>query len=396
MRTFRHLGAALAASLFLAACGGGGGSPRELGPSGAPTTAGTFSSVISFGDSLSDLGTYTPATSVTGNGAPPYIGGRFTTNQAAGQIWVQTVAASLGLAITPAEVGFNGASQPCPAAAGGPAAAATCTAYGQGGSRITNPAGIGKNPDGSGALTVPVATQIANHLSRKGNFTANDLVFVLAGANDILIQFQVFAGKAAQIQAQVASGAITPQQGNVLLLTAQTEGDIAVETAARQLATLIRTQILANGARYVAVLNVPDIGNTPLGGSLPPTARPVLSGFVATFNTGLREGLDRQPVALLDTTGALAAIIANPAAAGFTNVTVPACDAAVISAITGGLVTDGTSLFCNADALPYNGLRAGASATTWLFADSIHPTTGGHAAIAAFVGGELDELGWVD
>jgi len=41
-------------------------------------------------------------------------------------------------------------------------------------------------------------------------------------------------------------------------------------------------------------------------------------------------------------------------------------------------------------------VRAGASATTWLFADGVHPTTGGHAAIAAFVNARLDELGWVD
>jgi len=241
-----------------------------------------------------------------------------------------------------------------------------------------------------------VATQIANHLSRKGNFTAGDLVFMLAGANDILVQFQVFAAKAAVIQAQVGSGAITPQQANVLLLTAQTEGDIAVEAAARQLATLIRTEILGNGARYVAVLTVPDIGATPLGGSLPTSARGVLTGYGLTFNTALREGLDRQPVAWLDAAAAQAAVIADPAAAGFDNVTVPACDAAIISAITGGLVSNGSSLFCNADALPYNGLRAGASATTWLFADSIHPTTGGHAAIASFVNAQLDALGWVD
>ena len=47
----------------------------------------------------------------------------------------------------------------------------------------------------------------------------------------------------------------------------------------------------------------------------------------------------------------------------------------------GGAVTDGTSLFCNATpGVPYNGLRAGADVDTWLFADSVHPTTGGHKA----------------
>lgn len=398
MRSIRHLGAALAASLLVVACGGGSDDgPRVPGPSGAPTASAAFTSVISFGDSLSDLGTYTPATSVTGDGAPPYIGGRFTTNSTTNRIWVQLVAASLGLAVTPAEVGFNGLSQPCPAAAGGPAAAATCTAYGQGGARVTIPRGIGQNADGSGALTVPAVTQVANHLARKGPFTATDLVFVFAGNNDILIQFQTFAARAGAIAAQAAGGLITPAQAQVLTLEALVDADNAVKLAAQQLATLVRTQILGNGARYVAVLNLPNAAAAPLGASLPSaSARNALSGLVTTFNDTLRTGLDRQPVAWVDFGAFFGGVIANPAAAGFANVSVPACDAAKISAITGGLVTDGTSLFCNADALPYNGIRTGADVNSWLFADAVHPTTGGHAAIGSFIDAELDRLGWVD
>ena len=61
----------------------------------------------------------------------------------------------------------------------------------------------------------------------------------------------------------------------------------------------------------------------------------------------------------------------------------PACDAAKISAVTGGAVTDGSSLFCNATpGAPYNGLRTGADVNTWQFADSVHPTTGGHKIIS--------------
>ncbi len=400
MTSFRHLSAALAVTLLLAACGGGGSDdgPRELGPSGAPTTAGTFTSVVSFGDSLSDVGTYTPATSLTGNGAPPFFAGKFTTNvkndAAAGQIWIERIATALGLAVTPAEIGFFGQSQLCPAAAGGPAAAATCTAYGQGGARVTDPNGIGKT---GGALTVPVRTQIANHLARKGDFTANDLVFVFGGNNDVLLQFLTFAGKAGAINAQAAAGQITPAQAQVLLLTAQVEADTAVKLAAQELAASVVTDVLGHGARYVAVLNVADFALTPLGRSLPTdSARGVVTGLARTFNTALREGLDRQPVAIFDFASWLAGVIANPTAGGYTNVTVPACDASIISAITGGRVTDGSSLFCNADVgVPYSGLRAGASRDTWAFADSIHPTVGGHRGISDFVGAELAELGWI-
>ena len=114
-------------TLLLAACGGSDPDvPGSGSPSGAPTTAGTFAAVVSFGDSLSDIGSYAPATSLAGNGASPYFGGRFTTNDTTtgaptatplGKVWVENLAASLGLVVTPAEVGFAGTSVQCPAAA---------------------------------------------------------------------------------------------------------------------------------------------------------------------------------------------------------------------------------------------------------------------------------------
>jgi outer membrane lipase/esterase len=75
---------AIAGAVLLAACGGSNSpavdTPTGSGPAGAPTTLGKFTRVVSFGDSLSDLGTYAPATSLAGNGTPPFFGGRFTTN----------------------------------------------------------------------------------------------------------------------------------------------------------------------------------------------------------------------------------------------------------------------------------------------------------------------------
>ena len=59
------------------------------------------------------------------------------------------------------------------------------------------------------------------------------------------------------------------------------------------------------------------------------------------------------------------------------HIVVPACDAAKISAITRGQITDGSSLFCNSTAgAPYNGIRTGASITTWQFADGVHHMLG--------------------
>jgi len=402
MRPIRSLASLAVAALLLAACGGGDPDvPGSGSPSGAPTTPGTFTAVVSFGDSLSDVGTYTPATSLAGNGTAPYFGGKFTTNSnptsTAGTVWVENLATTMGLLVTPAEVGFNGQSVHCPAAAN-PALAGTCTAYGQGGSRVTDPNGIGHNPTtGAGALTVPVVTQIANHIVRFGSFKASDLILVYAGNNDVFTQFDTFATAAGQIQAQAASGAITADQANALLFQAQTAAQAGMKQAALELTGYIKSQILANGGKYVAVMTLSDIADTPLGNSprVAP-ARSVLTSLSQIFNLWLRDGLTGQPVQIIDTYAMFKEAYANPAKYGIVNNTVPACDATKISAITGGQVTDGSSLFCNSTVgAPYNGIRTGADVTTWQFADSVHPTTGGHKIISDAFTAQLQAFGWL-
>jgi phospholipase/lecithinase/hemolysin len=75
---------------------------------------------------------------------------------------------------------------------------------------------------------------------------------------------------------------------------------------------------------------------------------------------------------------------------------VPACDAAKIAAITGGAITDGSSLFCNATpGAPFNGLRDGADINTWQFADSVHPTTVGQKLISDIALDLLKSYGWI-
>lgn len=397
MKNFRSAASLVVAAWLLVACGGGDPDvPGSGSPSGAPTTRGTFTKVVSFGDSLSDAGTYTPATVIPGTNPPVYIGGKFTTNSATGTVWVENLATTLGLLVTPAEVGFNGQSLKCPAAAN-PLLANTCTAYGQGGARVTDPNGIGRDPGtGAGALTVPVVTQIDNHLARFTSFAATDLILVYAGSNDVFVQFGTFAAAAAQIQGQAQAGAITPEQANQQLFAAQTAAFAAMKQAALELAGYVRTKILANGGRYVAVMTLSDIAETPFGASLPPSAQPVLTQLSQIFNLWLREGLTGQPVALIDTFVLFKSLAANAAALGFTNTTTPTCSVAAISAITGGAVADGSALFCNSTVgAPYYGLDAGASATTWFFADSVHPTTGGHKAISDAFTQQLQSFGWL-
>ena len=399
MKSTKAWGLLIVAALLLAACGGSDPDvPGSGSPAGAPTTKGSFRAVVSFGDSLSDVGSYTPATVVPGTNPPVYLGGKFTTNSATGTVWVENLATSLGLLVTPAEVGFNGKSVPCPSAASpNPVVAASCTGYGQGGSRVTDPNGIGHDPaTGNGALTVPMVKQIANHLARFASFKDSDLVLVYGGNNDVFTQFGRFAASAAKIQADAAAGKISADQANAALFDAQTAAQAGMKTAALELAGYVSTQILARGGKYVAVMTLSDIADSPFGRSVPVNARSVLSDLSQIFNLWLRDSLTGQPVQLVDTFALFKEAYANPAKYGITNNTMPACDAAKISAITGGAVTDGSSLFCNSTpGAPFNGLVSGANVTTWQFADGVHPTTGGHKIISDAFTAQLKSFGWL-
>jgi len=387
------LGAAL-----LVACGGGETTiPGSGAPAGAPTTKGSFTALVTFGDSFSDQGAYSPATSLTGNGQAPFFGGKFTSNIDGnqGKIWVENLATTMGLTVYPAEMGFGASSVKCPVKFVVPAAAALCTSYGQGGSRVTDPNGIGHN-NGAGALTVPMVKQIANHLAAFGSFKSTDLILVWGGNNDAFAQFGAFAAAAGAIQANAAAGKITADQANRQLYDAQTAAQYGMKSAALELSGYVRDQILAKGGKYVAVFNLPDSTLTPFGGTLDPGAKGVLVTLVDTFNLWLREGLTGQPVQWVDQNGPGKDVYANPAKYGLVNNTVPACDAAKISVITGGAVTDGSSLFCNATlGMPYNGLRTGANVDTWQFADGVHPTRAGHKIISDYVTGQLKAFGWI-
>ncbi len=390
--TKRWAVAAMTAALLVACGGGDPYVPGTGSPAGAPTTKGAFTSVVSFGDSLSDAGTYAPATSFAGNGSPPFMGGRFTNNSETATVWVENLAKSLGLITTVAEMGFAGTSVKCPAAAN-PALANTCTAYAQGGARVTDPNGIGK---AGGALTVPMSTQIANHVARFGGFKATDLVILFGGNNDVFVQATTLSTQAAAIQANAAAGKITPDQAKGLLLDAQLAAQGELKKAALALSGYVKDQILAKGAKYVMVWNLPDSSQTPYGSTLSADGKQTLSTLVDTFNLWLREGLKDQPVQLVDAHAMFREVYTNKTKYGIVNNTHPACDAAKIQVITAGAVTDGTSLFCNSTAgAPFNAIRDGADVNTWQFADGVHPTTGGHKVLSDLAYKLLQSYGWI-
>ena len=320
-----------------------------------------FSSQISFGDSLSDVGTYAVGT-VAALG-----GGQFTINSPGVKNWTALMAAQFGLA------------RPCAAQTGldgdpalgfsvlPPLHHSGCTNYAQGGARVSHPIGIGHKATGGdnarlGLLTVPIAQQIQNHLNVSGGtFKDDEIVFLMAGANDVLFQLGL-------LQAGV---------------TNPTTAISSVALAASQLVSTIKTQVVGNGAKYVVVLNIPNIAITPLGNSFDPAVRGLVDIMVNTFNTLLKNGLAvNEPVLYVDSYSDSYNQFVNPAAYGLSNVTDTSCD---FSPAKNPLAS---SLVCN----QYN-LIPGVS-NTYLFADSVHPTPYGHSLIARLVKEEMRNKGW--
>ncbi|HEY3599279.1 MAG TPA: SGNH/GDSL hydrolase family protein [Paraburkholderia sp.] len=372
-------GIASAALALLVACGGG--SDNNNNASDTPA-GGVKLQVVSFGDSLSDVGTYAPV--ATGN----FGGGRFTTNP--GQVWTQNVAQYYGDTLQAAATGGFGI----------PLSLASGMGYAQGGARVTLQPGLGHatpgtpNADFSQATTIPINDQVTNYLSAHTNFNSNQLVLINGGANDILVNLgaaQAAAQAAIDAAAAAAAGTGSVADAQAAALNAQTaaaNANAAIKQAAIDLAGVIGRVVQA-GATHVVVTNVPDIGSTPQG--LMSTDKGVtLTTASLGFNTVLQAALSQtgllSKVIYFDTVSALANITANFQTFGFSvSNTGTACNLqAMIDAATKFGEPDptafGTSLFCS----PQTYTVAGAD-QTYMYADTIHPTTHLHVLYAQAV-----------
>lgn len=346
-RTLRRCGLSLAAASLLAACGGG----DDAG----------YSRVVSFGDSLSDAGTY-QVTEVAASG-----GGRFTVNGPDVRLWTDLLARELNVAA------------PCPAvqglesnfAASGLTPSArverrNCFNYAQGGARVTNP--IGPNNKATpqqqggalGHLTEPLVEQVSLHLEKgSGRFDEEELVTVLAGGNDLFVNLGA-----------VGAGQLTGEAAVA-----------AMGTAGTQLAALIREQMVAKGANRVLLVTLPDVSRTPLAYRQDAQTRGLIESMSSSFNTQLQAGIDGvDEVLVVDAFTLSRNQAANPDDYGISNATDPACDPA--RAIYG-------SWTCTEDTL------VSGDVSRYQFADDVHPTPYGHFLIADAVLGALVRRGWL-
>jgi phospholipase/lecithinase/hemolysin len=316
---------------------------------------------VAFGDSLLDVGAYLPFAEAK------FDGGRFTTNP--GMIFAHDVACYFGYDLKPAFVGGFGL----------PLVPAGGLDYAQGGSRVTLQPGVGHaasgspNADFEQQTTIPVKDQLALYLLVHQRFDSHQLVFINGGANDIFFNLT---------EAQAAGTA-----------AAQATSETAIAQAASDLAKIVN-EVLKNGATHVVLLNMPDLGMVPQGISSTDHGQ-TFTQMSQLFNTTLQGALQQKgiidKIVFIDVFKFIDGIIADFQANGFTvSNTGTACNLPVQVAKATALNLNnptqfGESLFCSPETFTSEGADQ-----TFMFADTVHPTTHLSSLFAEFVERQLE------
>src|SRR5664279_1094752 len=234
----------------------------------AVAQAGSFSSVVVYGDSLSDNGTLFAATGLPGT---PYFQGR----RSDGPVAVEQLAAALGAPLL--DFAWIGATT-----------------------------GIGNFADGGtpttlGSFSLPgMQAELAATQASLAPFLSG-LFVVWGGPNDFLSPSPLD---------------LTPQA-------------IINRAIADELGIVTSLELL--GAHNILVPGMPDLGLTPYFRSLGPAAAAQGSAITDAFNAALRSGLP-SGVLFYDTAALLRSMVANPGTYGFTDVTDPCFNGTTVCA----------------------------------------------------------------
>jgi phospholipase/lecithinase/hemolysin len=201
---------------------------------------------------------------------------------------------------------------------------------------------------------------------------------VLAG-NTAAAQSTVYLPMAAKAKADAdAAGA----QAGANYLSANAAGVVtAMATAGAELAALVKTQIVAKGANYVVVNNLPDVASTPSGKAQTAAVQSLIKTAVDAFNAQLKAGVASEPKVLyVDLWTVSHDEVINPAPYGLTNTSTPACGPNALGT---------TSLVCNA-----KNVIAG-DVSHYMFADDVHPTPFENWLVARYVLEQMATKGWL-
>lgn len=296
-------GALALSALLLASCGGDGSSSAPTPP--------LFSTTVVFGASLTDTGNC-GSPNAGACPPPPYATGRASN----GTLFVETIAARYGAAVRPSATGG--------------------TNFAYGGART------GSIPGLTTQSTIPsMVAQVQQFIERPASAaTLNPQTLFVVDASTFGNNFNAAAG-----------AGLLPAGGTALVTAAVT--DIVT----------IMTRLYNAGARNILLVNVPDLGLTPLVRAQGAAAQAGATQLAGGFNQGLAGAVAANltpttapglRVYTLDLFGISRAVSANPASAGLTNVT----DACV------------TTTVCS-------------TPDTFLYWDAFHPTRAAGAFIAA-------------
>ena len=275
-----------------------------------PSANASISTIYAFGDSLSDVGNIFAGTNGLIPATPPYYNGEFSN----GPVWVQDLANQLGL-------GPLG-----PSLLGG-----TDYAYGSG---ETGPLPFNISDPRTDILGA--VGQLAQFESTHATADPNALYTIWIGSNDL-------ADLAATGNPALFAGGIAAIANNI-------------DTTVTDLSVL--------GAKNFLVLNVPDLGVTPLAALGGPGAQFALSQLALGLDQAMAATLpgvaaaDGVHLQLLNTYALLGNIVASPSSFGFTNVT----DSCLNTSTTPPTVC--------------------ADPNQYLFWDDQHPTAAGHFLVA--------------
>ena len=293
--------------------------------------ASDYSSVTFFGDSLTDGGYFKKATEALGHPQS----GQYTTNP--DNTWVTPFAESLGL---------NSVQNTYDEATG--QQTTTGNNYAIGGARSGIDLQHDKYEDTTGKPLPVYSTrsQVDRYLADK-NIDSKGLYTVWTGANDL---FAVVKD--------------VPNASNII--SAAVSDEVATVK-----------KLHDNGANYIVVPNIPDVGLTPnfVGTPLATFG----TGLVSQYNEALYSGVKNTGVNVipLDTFSLVQQVAANPTAYGFSNVTDKACK-------------NTSSVECGRADLDKPGAE-----NSYFFADGVHPTGRAHRMIADYANAVVTAPGQV-
>lgn len=227
-----------------------------------------FTSIVSFGDSLSDVGNLRSASFGFVPGPSGYSNGRFSN----GDVWVQTLASRLNVPVA------------TPSLSGG-------TNYAYGNARAAE--------DQTTIVSIPSVQSQINSWTANNVSSGSQLFTVLGGANDL---FHALQNTSVALQPVAASQAATAIADGVRML-------------------------INDGATNILVANLPGLGSIPRFYSSPPSLASLQASLLTeVFNETLAASLATivDPGVMiyqLDLEELFEGAIANPAAFGLTNVT---------------------------------------------------------------------------